>query len=536
MFPSDPPTAIPTEETNWRRDTPFVMAGIAVCFLLFYRYWPIFSDHSLFHYIAFGMTQGLKPYADLYEHNFPLIYAIHALALRISGSDPFGLRLIDTAFLVVTTLSMSAILAGFGAGRTLRMLCATAWILSYFFGGFSNTAQREAIGLTFAAVGCYAWADAISKKPQGNAIYGNTAFFLSGAAMAAAIWTKPTLITMGAPAVMLVLWLCRRTPKIWFRLAAFTAGGLAASSIGILWLWKNGILNDFYIWAVDFAFFRYGSWHYPRNELLLYMLRNITTRNGAFSTLLLIVATVIVVFKKGRRTFALLAHPAVLLGIALCAGNALSMYVQGKGMPYHAVPLNWSITLTAGLLLSVGASATIKRHTSLCMLICGFTGLISIASWSIIGRIQPMPEYFRPWSFQPMQGTLLARTLAPLLADDETLVLFDGSAHTLLAELKRISPFPYVDGAYYILAGTPPDSELSNTVLDNLDRSLHEPSVRMLVVENMAGLQVHGIDDSTQGILNRHKGVMGTINTLYRLNESLSSPQFSVYNRLYTRL
>ncbi len=519
---------------EWCQDAPFIMVVLAICFLAFYRLWPLFGDHSIFHYIAFGMSQGLTPYVDLFEHNFPLIYGLHGAARWISGSHPFGLRLLDTLFLSVATLALSDMLARFGAGRAVRTLCVTAWILSYYFGGFNNTAQRETFALTLTVLALPPWIrymTAGSDTRQVPPLANGLAFALSGIAMAAGAWIKPTLVPMGAVAVLWTLWQHRRCAPLWRGLICFAVGGMGASAIGLLWLWSIGALQGFFQWAIVYAFTGYGGWSYPKADLLVFLLRNITTRSGGFSTLLLIAALTTTVVRHGWQFPRRLLRGDILFSMALCAANVLAMFVQGKGMPYHCVPLQWTIVLTAGLLLTTEGGA-LERRCRPVIAFCGMLLLTGAITWAAIGRLTPVPHRLRPWSFQPMESTLLGRRLAPMLSAGETVVLFDGSAHSLLVELERISPFPYADGAYYLLAATAPDDAFSETVLGHLQQALSDPSVRFLVVENLAGRQVEGHDDSTAAILRRHDGVIAAIGRDYRLNADLSCPAFPVYDRL----
>src|SRR5262249_59318153 len=75
------------------------------------RGWPLIHDAPLMHYIAWRIGEGAVPYRDLFDMNFPGVYLVHVLALRLFGAGDAGWRAFDLAWLTAASLAAAALAA-----------------------------------------------------------------------------------------------------------------------------------------------------------------------------------------------------------------------------------------------------------------------------------------------------------------------------------------------------------------------------------------------------------------------------------------
>ncbi|MBY0406479.1 MAG: hypothetical protein K2Q01_02215, partial [Rickettsiales bacterium] len=52
--------------------------------------WKSYNDSAIFNYIAWRMGEGMVPYRDLFDMNFPGIYVVHWLMQAVLGRSDFA--------------------------------------------------------------------------------------------------------------------------------------------------------------------------------------------------------------------------------------------------------------------------------------------------------------------------------------------------------------------------------------------------------------------------------------------------------------
>ena len=78
------------------------VALAAVRLLWASRHWPLVHDAPLMHYVAWRILEGAVPYRDLFDMNFPGVYVVHMLGLRILGPGDAAFRAFDLGLLALT--------------------------------------------------------------------------------------------------------------------------------------------------------------------------------------------------------------------------------------------------------------------------------------------------------------------------------------------------------------------------------------------------------------------------------------------------
>src|SRR5437016_4953825 len=207
------------------------------------------------HYIAWRIGEGAVPYRDLFDMNFPGVYLLHMVVLKVFGSSDAGWRAFDLIWLTATSLAAAALaapwgrLAAAGAGLFFAVyhLAAGAW----------QTGQRDFLLCPFlllAALGVARWAEG----PGGPA-----SLALGGLAVGAGITVKPHAGLFAAALMVLVAIVARGAGRIDSRLASdgespaprrlaartaavFVAGVVAPSLAVVVWLAVAGALPAWY--------------------------------------------------------------------------------------------------------------------------------------------------------------------------------------------------------------------------------------------------------------------------------------------------
>ena len=93
-----------------------VLAGLAALRLAWLsRDWPLVHDAPLMHYIAWRILDGAAPYRDLFDMNFPGVYAAHLLLLVTLGPGDLAFRAFDLGILFLVGAGLWSALRASGA-------------------------------------------------------------------------------------------------------------------------------------------------------------------------------------------------------------------------------------------------------------------------------------------------------------------------------------------------------------------------------------------------------------------------------------
>jgi hypothetical protein len=114
------------------------------------RGWPLVHDAPLMHYIAWRVLAGAAPYRDLFDMNFPGVYAAHLLLLVTLGPGDLAFRAFDLGALLAACAGLLVALRA--AGRWGGLAAAALFALYHLSGGPWVAGQRE---LLLSA--CLAW-------------------------------------------------------------------------------------------------------------------------------------------------------------------------------------------------------------------------------------------------------------------------------------------------------------------------------------------------------------------------------------------
>lgn len=501
----------------------FITLVLAVYLFWFYFKWPIWEDQAVYHYVAWGMLHGMKPYVDTVEVNFPGAFLIHGLANLISGSLPAGLRLIDTVLLVILSVGTYAILAAWKVTPVIRCVAIMAYIFSYFSFSFKGTFQRESLALPFIVISALPW---IKDGPLDKGKSHYLLFFLYGGAAGFAFWIKPVVVSLVLPA-LLVSFVShqKRYAEYFSKLSLFCTGILTVSIIFIMWLACMGSLQGFWEHCIK-GIFSYtvgcrASW---RQVFSSAVQATILSRFPSPLIILLIGTASCIYSNASHHSLSWRRSAVYLFGAAL-----FGALIQGKAyLLYHYIPVLWAMCVLGAVLIQSSEWAK-------------YFGKYERTIMAVLLIISLLVGYkLSKWPSFPTPGVMLANEMQSQLNTDETIVTFGFGTESLLCELKRITPFKYINGwTWYCIA--PPLSQGRAKVIENLNSALNNMSVRYFVVEKRRTMDYSWFQDSASVIIDREIG-MGSLKKLGFIKSGrfsndyidcdLGKTSFEIYERI----
>jgi hypothetical protein len=228
--------------------------------------WPLIHDAPIMHYIAWRIAEGAVPYRDLFDMNFPGVYAIHLAILQWLGPGDAAWRAADLGATVVTALTVAALAAPWGRAAAAGGACFFA--AYHLAGGAWNAGQRDFFLCPFlllGALGVARWAEGA----------GRSSLIGGALALGAGLTIKPHAVVFVAALAMLI---ARRAARHGASpLAAVLTLGLGTAlapaamvawiaAVGALDAWREivfGYLVPLYSQAnrpADWLYFRWNVW------------------------------------------------------------------------------------------------------------------------------------------------------------------------------------------------------------------------------------------------------------------------------------
>jgi Dolichyl-phosphate-mannose-protein mannosyltransferase len=358
---------------------------------------PLERDEGEYAYAGQLMLQGIPPYKLAYNMKFPGTYAAYAVIMSIFGQTigaiHLGLLLVNAATIVLIFLLGRRLMnptAGIAAAMSYAILSmspsvlglaahATNFVVLPVLGGtllLLNESDRQQFGRLFASGLLFGLA-VLMKQPA--------LFFI----VFAAIYLVSKGVQRGT-----------RLSDISLESLFFTVGVILPLGIALLLLWRAGVFDRFWFWAIDYAR-QYGTL-VPLSEAPQIFLRSVREVVGAGWTLWMLAGIGVVVGLLDNRVR---ASVIFLLGLLLASALAVC---PGFYFRYH-----YFVLVLPAISLLVGAA------------ISEFSDLL--AGRTILVRFMPLL-------------VLCAALSAPILSDRT--LLFTLSPVEACRRIYPESPFP----------------------------------------------------------------------------------------------
>ena len=378
---------------------------------------PLERDEGEYAYAGQLMLQGIPPYKLAYNMKFPGTYAAYAVIMSIFGQTigaiHLGLLLVNAATIVLIFLLGRRLInptAGIAAAMSYAILSmspsvlglaahATNFVVLPVVGGtllLLNESDRQQWGRLFAS-GLLFGIAVLMKQPA--------LFFI----VFAAIYLVSKDVQRGS-----------RLKDILLESLFFTVGVILPLGFALLLLWRAGVFDRFWFWAIDYAR-QYGTL-VPLSEAPQIFLRSVREVVGAGWTLWMLAGIGVVVGLLDNRVR---ASVIFLLGLLLASALAVC---PGFYFRYH-----YFVLVLPAISLLVGAA------------ISEFSDLL--AGRTILVRFMPLL-------------VLCAALSAPILSDRT--LLFTLSPIEACRRIYPESPFPEsLRIAEYVREHTRPDDTIA---------------------------------------------------------------------------
>ena len=378
---------------------------------------PFERDEGEYAYAGQLMLQGIPPYKLAYNMKFPGTYAAYAVIMSIFGQTigaiHLGLLLVNAATIVLIFLLGRRLMnptAGIAAAMSYAILSmspsvlglaahATNFVVLPVVGGtllLLNESDRQQFGRLFASGLLFGLA-VLMKQPA--------LFFI----VFAAIYLVSKGVQRGT-----------RLRDISLESLFFTVGVILPLGIALLLLWRAGVFDRFWFWAIDYAR-QYGTL-VPLSEAPQIFLRSVREVVGAGWTLWMLAGIGVVVGLLDNRVR---ASVIFLLGLLLASALAVC---PGFYFRYH-----YFVLVLPAVSLLVGAA--ISKFSDL------------LAGRTIFVRFMPLL-------------VLCAALSAPILSDRT--LLFTLSPIEACRRIYPESPFPEsLRIAEYVREHTRPDDTIA---------------------------------------------------------------------------
>lgn len=440
-------------------DLIFYLFLLIYCFISFYSKWNLWEDQANHAYISWGLLHGMVPYVDLIDINYPGKILVHLIPWFICDSYAFGLRLIDIVFLFMLCISSSVILSRFSVHWTLRITCLTVFLASYFFTGFQQTAQKDLFSLSLVIFGLLPW---FTNK------FNKFVWIIFGGICAFGLWIKPTPIII-VIFVLLYFFSVEERRLFFKKLLTFFLGNVLVSVAILLWLYRINALGGFFKWSFMVTLVPY---QWSKEEWSIRLIDTISYLRDYYWPVLLVVIGVVLLIVSSKKSFQNSLNALLFMSFLTMVCLFIPLY-QGKTYcPYHFIPLQWSLVMLAGVLISSSFLANFLNRLRFIWLVC----LILVSSGLFSGKYFPQSN--------DTCGAALARSLKSVIKPQRTVVTF-GFIPTFHAEFRRKTPFPFTaDFSTYRCCA--PESRERKEILSALELAFSDPSVELFIITNQA--------------------------------------------------
>ncbi len=282
------------------------------------RGWPLIHDVPIMHYIAWRIAEGAVPYRDLFDMNFPGVYVLHGVVLRVLGPGDGAWRAFDFAWLGLGAAVVAALASPWGG--VAAMGGALVFAAHHLAGGAWQAGQRDFLLCPFLLAGALGVARWLERGRVLDLAW-------AGLALGFGVTLKPhAIVFAGALGVLVAV-------RLWRSSAGAVAAVVFASAVAaapvavVLWLATLGALPAWRAIVVDYLLPLYSklgrppAWGFHRWQVWIPLgVAVVVSVAGAASA---------------RRFSA--RHLVVTLGVLY----GIAHYVgQGKGWEYHVYPLS----------------------------------------------------------------------------------------------------------------------------------------------------------------------------------------------------
>jgi dolichyl-phosphate-mannose-protein mannosyltransferase len=294
---------------------------------------PLGQDHGIFEWVGREILHGGLPYRDAWDIKGPLPYFSFALIQGLLGNSPLALRVADLAIIALGVVLLGKLAVRLGTSPLLATFLLLVWYADL---DYDDTAQPDGWAMVLLGAALLVLLRARPRPAPKRLL----AF---GALIGLATLMKPTYALFGILALCVVPDPGRHLAAV-VRSASWSALGffLPLFFATTFFLLRAGLPDLYEVHLV------YNARVYAGQSSALTRVAEFTGRvlesPGLMVWLLAAVGGVVTLWRRKREEAALVTAWA----FAALAG----VVIQGKGFPYHFLPLVPALALLSAVLLS----------------------------------------------------------------------------------------------------------------------------------------------------------------------------------------
>lgn len=470
-------------------DIIFIALVLTVYFFWFYYKWHIGIDQGIHLYTAWGMLNGMKLYVDLVNIHLPGLMLMYIIAWFLGGAFPIGLRIVDIGCLFILCLSTSIILSRWKVNLPLRIIGVTLFLVSYFATGPSETAQKESFALPFTILGLLPLLN-LSNKNSISKIH----MIIFGMITAFGIWIKITPVLLVLFVLATNYFFSHVPKKEWLnQLMNYLIGIIIVSGLFIFWLIISDSFEGFLKWPIGYGLGPYLETRWSVEHIFHDIQKKIGVGGKNLPLLYALIGILLFLFFKRNNKLKIGHKRELLCTLGLILVSILSIFIQGKSLQYHFIPLQWSLVTFGSLLISLTTlSPDLEKVKWLsiifCVIILGYSGI----------------EFSKKYIIDTDIKIALRDRINQHLKADDQIVLF-GNASFMYSYLQRKTPFPFI-ASLCLYNMVPPSSKIRKEIIESLVRSLQDPKVKLFLLQNRKTIPIHGVVENSKDIFLKEIG------------------------------
>lgn len=198
------------------------------------------DDSAVFAYVGWTMKHGLMPYRDIWDHKGPLLYYLQYAGMSLRSTSTFGIGLLELIAFSIAFFLMYRVIASF-ASRFVGFAIAafSVTFVTRFTCGGNMTETWTLLPLAAAHYACWRWSQRTSQSWCAPLI---------GGCFACIFWLRPNMTTYPAIAMLVVLYVSRKSEGLGTamkQLAMACAAAVGISALIVAPLYGGGVFHDF---------------------------------------------------------------------------------------------------------------------------------------------------------------------------------------------------------------------------------------------------------------------------------------------------
>ncbi len=423
-------------------------------------FYPFGGDQGLYAYVGREWLQGTIPYRDAMEQKTPLIFALHALLVLLTGTNMWAIRAAELGFVLVVGVAVADLASDSAEPRrpgVLGIACLATSVLYYGLFDYWDTAQCE---IWYA--GLSLWALRVITRRE----ISRVTWLLGGGLAGLALLMKPPAAFLNLVVVVVAAARAARSASSGRRLgASLSALSLlalgAALPIGVTVAYfvsvgafehlidvavranHHDMLHSSSVSNAGDVALRFGEWNAATGPLTTATLvvavvglltslarrRDAWTRYGVAVALLLAGAAAVVVQRKFYAYHWGALAPLMALPLACVAHDLSARRAGGLGQPAFS---GRQFLLVAALLAAFAASNSARPYAATVAL----TGQYLAGH---IGREEALAPFARDENTPYAQHEVVGRWIAERSGPDE-LVAVRGFEQAIYTVARRRAP------------------------------------------------------------------------------------------------